>query len=404
MFISKLIPVREAFELLDRNQKFTLPETVDLLDAHERVNAKKLISEFDSPPFDKAAMDGYAVRAEDTFQASPENPVSLKIVDVIGAGETSRSHVGRGGAVKIATGAPIPEGANAVLMEEYAYEKGNRIEVFQPIRPNENIARRGEDFKAGEILLKPGKIMRPQELAIAASAGYSDVEVYRSPHVKVIITGDELIDPGMKPKPGQIINSNKYALKALVESAKAFADVEHSPDDLKIVMRMIEAASKEYDMIITTGGTAISKGDVVVDAVERIGDVIFHGVAMKPGRPVAFGMVNDKPVFMLSGYPVAAMVQFDIFVRYYLLRMQHINYKHRLIKRVCIQKIPSRPGRTEYIRAFAGAKNVKPIMISGSGIIKSMTNSNSYIVIEENSEGIDKNSECNILLFDSFKI
>jgi len=404
MFISELLPVKEAFKLLDENQKFTEEETIELIDAHGRVNSRKLISKFDSPPFDKAAMDGYAIIAEDTFQASADKPITLRVIDAIGAGRVSKAKVKNGEAVKIATGAPIPEGADAVIMEEYTYKKGDKIEVSQPIPPGENIAKRGEDIKAGETILETRNVLRPQDLAIAASAGYDTINVYRKPKVKIIITGDELVEPGAKLKPGQIINSNKYTLNALVESAKASPEVEHSPDKTKILEEKIKRAVQEYDMIITTGGTAISKGDIVVETVHKLGEVIFHGVAIRPGKPLAFGMIDDKPVFMLSGYPVAAMVQFDIFVRYYLLRMQHINYEHQLVKRICQFKTPSRLGRTDYIRAFTNNKTTKPILISGSGIIKSMVKSNSYIVIEENSEGIDKNSKCNVLMFDSFKI
>jgi len=404
MFISELLPVKETFRLLDENQKITSEETINLINAHGRVNSRRLISKLDSPPFDKAAMDGYAIRAEDTFQARVDNPIKLKVIDAIGAGKVSNVKIRNGEAVKIATGAPIPEGADAVIMEEYTYKNGDEIEIRQPTSPGENIAPKGEDIKAGEIILEPGTVMRPQELAIAASAGYNTIKVYKKPRVKIIITGDELIEPRTKPGPGQIINSNKYALKALVESAKASPTVEHSPDNPKILEEKIEETIQEYDMIITTGGTAISKGDIVVDTVDKLGRVIFHGVAIRPGKPLAFGLVEDKPVFMLSGYPVAAMVQFDIFVRYYLLRMQNINYEHHLVERICQRKTPSRLGRTDYIRAFTDNRIVEPILISGSGIIKSMVKSNSYIVIEENSEGIDKNSKCDVLLFDSFKV
>ncbi|MDI6882196.1 MAG: molybdopterin molybdotransferase MoeA [Methanothermobacter sp.] len=404
MFISELLPVKEAFKLLDENQKLTNEETIDLINAHGRVNSRRLTSKLDSPPFNKAAMDGYAIKAEDTFQARADNPIKLKVIDAISAGNVSNVKVRNGEAVKIATGAPIPEGADAVIMEEYTNQEGNEIEVLQPTSPGENIAPKGEDIKAGETILEPGTVMRPQELAITASAGYNTIKVYKKPRVKIIITGDELIEPGTKPEPGKIINSNKYSLKALVESAKASPTVEHSPDNPKILKEKIEEAIRGYDMIITTGGTAISKGDIVVDTVDKLGQIIFHGVAIRPGKPLAFGLIEDKPVFMLSGYPVAAMVQFDIFVRYYLLRMQNINYEHQLVERICQRKTPSRLGRTDYIRAFTDDKIAEPILISGSGVIKSMVKSNSYIVIEENTEGIDKNSKCNVILFDSFKI
>ncbi|MDI9618661.1 gephyrin-like molybdotransferase Glp [Methanothermobacter sp.] len=404
MFLSELIPVRDAFRILDENQRSTDTETLDLLYAHKRVLAEDLKARFDSPPFDRSAMDGYAVRAEDTFGSSPENPSRFTVIDSIGAGDVSDVDVGRGEAVKIATGAPIPSGADAVVMEEYTVSSGPEISVVRPVFPGENVAPAGEDFRAGDTVLSKGTLLRPAEIAMAASAGYSQLRVYKRPSVKVIITGNELMEPSADLEPGKIPNSNLYTLKALVESAGGEAEVIHAPDDMDIIVDEIRGAVKEHDMIITTGGTAVSRGDVVVDAVDSLGDVLFHGVAIRPGKPVAFGIVEGKPVFMLSGYPVAAMVQFDVLARYYLLRMQHLDYSHRTVKGRCLGKVASGPGRTEYVRASADNGIVKPVQSRGSGIIRSMVESNAYIVIDENLEGIAEGEECEVLLFDSMTL
>lgn len=404
MFLSELLPVRDAFRILDENQRFTEPETVDLLEAYHRVLADDIVSRFDSPPFDRSAMDGYAVRAEDTFGSSPGNPSTLRVTDSIGAGEVSGVDVGHGEAVRIATGAPIPAGADAVVMEEYTLQDGPDIRVLRPVAPSENVAPAGEDVRRGVTVLREGTLMRPQEIAMAASAGYSKVRVFRRPSVKVIVTGNELVDPSDDLEPGKIPNSNLYTLNALVESAGGSADPVHLPDDMDTVGEEIESSASEYDVIITTGGTAISRGDVVVDAVDGLGEVLFHGVALRPGKPVAFGMVSETPVFMLSGYPVAAMVQFDVFARYYLLRMQHLDYRHRAVKRRCRAKVASGPGRTDYLRAWADDEEVEPVQSRGSGIIRSIVGSNAYIVIDENLEGISAGEECEVLLFDSMVI
>ena len=404
MFLSELLPVRDAFRILDENQIFTEPETVDLLEAYQRVLAEDLVSRFDSPPFDRSAMDGYAVRAEDTFGSSPGNPSTLRVRDSIGAGEVSNVEVGPGDAVRIATGAPIPVGADAVVMEEYTIGDGSNIRVVRPVSPSENVAPAGEDVKSGAVVLREGTFLRPQEIAMVASAGYSKVKVFRKPSVRVIVTGNELVDPSDDLGPGKIPNSNLYTLNALVESAGGSADPLHFPDDMDVVGNEIESSASKYDVIVTTGGTAISHGDVVVDAVDAMGEVLFHGVALRPGKPVAFGMVSETPVFMLSGYPVAAMVQFDVFARYYLLRMQHLDYMHRTVKRRCKAKVASGPGRTEYLRAWADDEEVEPVQSRGSGIIRSMVGSNAYIVIDENLEGISAGEECEVLLFDSMRI
>ncbi|PKL67104.1 MAG: molybdopterin molybdenumtransferase MoeA [Methanobacteriales archaeon HGW-Methanobacteriales-1] len=404
MFLSQLIPVEKAQQIIEENQQIMSEEIIKLEKAHKRVNCSEFISQHNSPPFDRSAMDGYALQAQDTFGSSPSNPAHLTVVDRIGAGDSSCVEIISGQAVKIATGAPIPAGADAVVMEEYTYEKGDQLEVLTTLSPGENVSYVGEDISKDDEILDAGRVLRPQELALIASAGYGEVEVYKKPKVGVIVTGNELVDPNFHLEGAQVINSNQYALKALVESSMAECEVTHCRDDAQLMERAISEAAEKYDVIITTGGTAISKGDVVVDTVDKLGQVLIHGVAVRPGKPVGFGIVNEKPVFMLSGYPVAAMVLFDIFVRPYLLKMQNINYEHKLVKKVAQKKIPSNLGRTDYIRAFVNDFGVRPIMSKGSGVIRAMVDSNAYVFIEENQEGVGEGEECDVILFDSFKV
>ncbi|MDO8869430.1 MAG: molybdopterin molybdotransferase MoeA [Methanobacteriaceae archaeon] len=404
MFLSKLIPVEKARQIIEENQKIMSEEIIKLEKAHNRVNCSEFISQHNSPPFDRSAMDGYALQAQDTFTSSPSNPAHLTIIDRIGAGDSSSVEIISGQAVKIATGAPIPAGADAVVMEEYTYEKGDQLEVLATLSPGENVSYVGEDISKGDKILGSGRLLRPQELALIASAGYGDVEVYKKPKVGVIVTGNELVDPTFHLKGAEVINSNQYALRALVESAMAECEISHCRDDAQLMEKAISEAAEKYDVIITTGGTAISKGDVVVDTVDKLGEVLIHGVAVRPGKPVGFGIVNEKSIFMLSGYPVAAMVLFDVFVRTYLLKMQNINYEHQPVKKVAQKKIPSNLGRTDYIRAFVDVNGVRPVMSKGSGVIRAMVDSNAYVFIEENQEGVGEGEECDVILFDSFKV
>jgi molybdopterin molybdotransferase len=210
--------------------------------------------------------------------------------------------------------------------------------------------------------------------------------------------------PGQKIEDAQIVNSNYFTLKALVESTLAIPVVTHCMDDKEMVKGQIEQFLKLCDVIITTGGTAISKGDVVVDAVEEMGEVLIHGVSLRPGKPFGFGIINDIPIFMLSGYPVASMVQFDVFVREYFLKIQNIERKTEKVKKIASRKIASTLGRTDYIRAKTEGDHVYPLKIKGSGIIRSMVESNSYIIIPENVEGVGKGEECNVLLYHSLKV
>ncbi|KZX15155.1 molybdopterin molybdenumtransferase [Methanobrevibacter cuticularis] len=405
MFLSELIPLSEASAILKKNQIIMPKETIDLTDSYLRVLSEEIKSFHDSPPFDKSAMDGYAVIAENTFGASSNLIKKIKIIDQIGAGDFSDKLINEGEAIRIATGAPIPNGANAVLMEEYTITTKNEnddeiIEIHSQVTPGENVADFAEDIKKGEKIVSKNTLIRPQEMGLIASAGLDKVEVYQKPRIKLITTGNELVEPSKKLDRAQIINSNQYVIGSMIKSCGADVNVGHAHDRIEEVKKTILNDSNNYDVIITTGGTAISKGDVVVDAVESLGEVLFHGVALRPGKPVAFGIVNSTPIFMLSGYPVGAMGQFDALVREYLFKMQNIDYSPRIEKRISSAKIYSNLGRTDFIRAYADENNVKYVLNRGSGIIRSMVEANSYIVVDENQEGIDKGEIVNVLFFD----
>jgi molybdopterin molybdotransferase len=349
-------------------------------------------------------MDGYAIFAEDTFGSSETNPAKLKIIDTIGAGQVSSELVKHGEAVRIATGAPIPEGANSVVMEEYTNSEGDNLEVEMTLKPGENISPMGEDIKEGDDILGNGQILRPQDLALIASAGYNSVNVYKKPKIAVITTGNELVMPRTSLNGAEIINSNHYTFKAMVESALAIPTLVHCVDSHKLVENEFEKLIETHDALISTGGTAISKGDVVVDVTENIGKVLIHGVALRPGKPFGYGIIHEKPIFMLSGYPVAAIVQADVFVRNSLYKMQGIENEPQIIPKIASRKIPSSLGRTDYIRAKTELNMVRPLKIKGSGIIRSMVESNAYIIIEENVEGIGEGEECNVLPYDSLTV
>ena len=404
MFLTNLMPVQEAQKIINNSLTLTGIEDVLLEEAHLRVLAEDVISQLNSPPFKRSAMDGYAIRAEDTFGFSESNPAKLEIIDTIGAGQVSNKIVTKGEAVKIATGAPIPEGASAVVMEEYTSSEGNSLEVEMSLTPGENISPMAEDFKKEDVVLRAGKVLKPQDLAIIASSGYNKVQVYEKPKIGVITTGTELVMPRPDISGAEIINSNYYTIKAIVEASMAIPTLVHCIDSAQLVEDQFESLIEDHDALITTGGTAISKGDVVVDVTEKLGEVLIHGVALRPGKPFGFGTVHNKPVFMLSGYPVAAMVQADVFLRSSLFKMQGIDYKPQYIHKNTTKKIPSSLGRTDYIRAKTDGSVVRPLKIKGSGIIRSMVESDSYIIIEENLEGIDEGAQCNVILYDSLTI
>jgi molybdopterin molybdotransferase len=402
MFLSKLDSLGNAVKLIEDNQKYTDIEEIPIGEAHKRVLAEDVMAFHDSPPFDKSAMDGFALIAEDTFGASNSAPKQLKIVDAIGAGDFSSKTVNQNEAIVIATGAPIPDGANAVLMKEYTTTEGDDLTIYSQVTPGENVSPKSEDIKKGQKILDKNTFIRYQELGLIASAGYDTVKVFKKPRVKLIITGNELVEPTKEEiDKAKIINSNQFTIKAMVEDSGAECDIVHAGDTFDEVKKAVLEASEDYDVIMTTGGTAISKGDVVLDVVDDLGEILFHGVAIRPGKPAGAGIVNEKMIFTFSGQPVAAMSQFDMFARKYLFEMQGRSFDFHIVKRTSQLKIPSQLGRTDFIRAVTDDVNAKHVLNRGSGIIRSMVEANSYIIIDENDEGYQKDDIVDVVLFDS---
>ena len=402
MFLSKLDSLSNAQKLVSDNHKLTEVEEIPLFEAHKRVLAEDIIAFHDSPPFDKSAMDGFAVIGENTFGASQSAPKQLKIVDAIGAGDFSDKTVGENEAIVIATGAPIPDGANAVIMKEYTTTDGDELTIYSQVTPGENVSPKSEDIEKGQKILNKNTFIRYQELGLIASAGYDTVKVFKKPKVKIIITGNELVEPTKEEiDKAKIINSNQFTIKALVEDSGAVAEIIHAGDTFDEVKEAILKASEDYDVIMTTGGTAISKGYVVLDVVDDIGEILFHGVAIRPGKPAGAGVVNGKMVFTFSGQPVAAMSQFDMFARKYLFEMQGRAFDFHIVHRESQLKIPSQLGRTDFIRAVSDDEYAKHVLNRGSGIIRSMVEANSYIIIDENDEGYQKGDIVDVVMFDS---
>lgn len=402
MFLSKLDSLNDTVKIIDSNQKVMGTEIVPLREAHKRVLAENIESFHDSPPFDKSAMDGFAVKGKDTFGASNSAPKTLKIIDAIGAGDESKKEVNDNEAIVIATGAPIPKGADAVLMKEYTTVRDDEVTITSQVTPGENVSPKAEDIKKGDKVLSKNTFIRYQEMGMIASAGYNEVKVYEKPKVKIIITGNELVEPTKEPLDvAHIINSNQFTISSMVEDCGAVFSIGRAHDTFEDVEEAILKASEEYDVVMTTGGTALSKGDVVLDVVEKNGTLLCHGISIRPGKPFGAGIVNNKMVFAFSGQPVAAMTQFDMFARKYLFKMQGREFDYNIVKRKSKLKIPSQLGRTDFIRTFSDDEYATHVLNRGSGILRSMIEANSYIIIDENDEGYQKDDVVNVVFFDS---
>lgn len=402
---AKQITVDEALKRFFASIKFkTKKESVTLLDSVNRVLAEDIISEFDIPHFDRAAMDGYAVRAEDTFGTSPDSPILLKVVDRIDIGDRKTIKIGKGEAVRVATGAIMPKGSNAVVMIEYTSRIGDSVEIYRSVTPFENVSVRGEDVRAGETVLRKGTILKPQDVGMLAAVGRKKVEVLRKPVVAVFSTGDELVDAGKIPEKGEVIDVNRYAvLSALRILGCETLDFGISKDTKEELREKFEAALNNSDMIIVSGGTSVGEKDLLPEIISELGRIIVHGVATKPGMPAGLAVVKNKPVIMLPGFPVAALVAFYNFAPPILEKILGTRiWERRYIKAKALRRIPSKEGLRTFTRVIIKKINegflAEPVRTSGSGILSSMVKSHGFAIIPENSEGVEEGEEVEVLL------
>jgi molybdopterin molybdotransferase len=395
-----LISWEEALKTVLPHAKRTEIEEIRFDDALTRVLAEDILSPIDSPPFDRAAMDGYAIRGEDSFGASPQNPVLLKLTKSQLGEDKNQAELAEGECVPIATGMPLPKGSNAVVMLEYTRERGDTLEIFKPVTPGKNVSFQGEDVKKGEAVLKAGKILRAHDLGMLASLFTRTIKVYKRAKLGIIATGDELIDPALQSseheqwqRQQKIADSNSYTLAALTQKIAnpyRIGIVRDNYEEIKDALR--SSLERGCEGLLVSGGSSVGTRDFLGDAVEDLGELIFHGVAIRPGEPTGFGIINTKPIFVLPGYPVATIAAFELLVRPFLYAMHGVTEERRKIFARASKKIPSAVGRTDFVRVKVLRTDqgyyAEPIRVSGSGILSSMTKSDGFVVIPENKEGV----------------
>jgi len=387
-------------KLFDRLKALDVEE-IDVFSCQSRVLAEDIYAKHDIPPFDRAAMDGYAVRAEDTFGASPTNPIMLEIAGSVEIGESPDVVVEPGKAVKIVTGAMMPKGANAVVMVEYTRKSDHFIEILKSVTPMKNVSRRGEDVKAGEMILRKGEILQPQDAGVLVSLGIEKVRVYRKPKVAIITTGNELVELGSELEEAKIYNSNNPMLfNALAEFGFDAVNLGIARDSRESIVDKLEKALS-YDAVLITGGTSVGHRDIVPEIVSEYGEILFHGVSMKPGMPTAAAIVDNKPIFMLPGSPAAALLSFYTFALpalYRLMNVRIIARKWSTQKGVLQERIPSEIGVRSNVRVLWDGGNVYPVRISGSGVLSSFVRANALLIVPEDREGFDAGEEVEVTL------
>ena len=406
--MSELMPLEEALRIVLENVKPLEVESVFLYEALGRFLAEDIPSDTDKPLFDNSAMDGFAVRYEDIKGASEENPVQLTLVGEMAAGGENALTVERGTAVKIFTGAPIPEGADTVVPVEFTETKGDRVYVKKEFREGANIRRRGEDVKKGEIVLKRGQEIRGYEIGMLAFVNRSIVKVYRRPRVGILSTGDELLELGEpQERPSQIRSSNHHMLYALVESAGGEPhQLGIAPDDPEKLLEVLRTCHS-YDIFITTGGVSMGEKDYVQYLVKEVGvDVKFHRLRIKPAKPVLFGTYGENRLFFgIPGNPVSCGVAFDLLV-YPAIRTM-LGAREIFKRKVTATLVRDFTRRDAKRREFARARVwfekgrflCEPHPKQQSHMLTSLVEANAYMIVYEGVKELRKGEEVEVVLF-----
>lgn len=384
-------------------------EEVSRLEAYGRVLAQDVVSAVDVPGFDRATMDGYAVKASDTFGAKEDSPITLRVTGVSQPGDKSASQVGSGEAVEVGTGASMPRGANAVVMVEYTQSSGDTLNVFRAVSPGENVMSAGSDIMTGELVLRRGQRVSPREIGVLAAVGIKSIKVYRKPRVAVISTGNELVQPGEKIGHAQIYDINSSSIAASVlENGGVPLEPRIVRDDPKMIKQTVTDALQQADLILTSGSTSAGAGDILYRIIGDMGSpgILVHGLSVKPGKPTIIAAVDGKPIIGLPGYPTSALMIFHLVVVPIVRRMAGLPETREapLVAAKTAARIFSEKGRRELLPVHLISSKqgyvVYPVGL-GSGAIRSMALADGYIDIPKNQEFLDDGEAVNVRLFSS---
>jgi molybdopterin molybdotransferase len=402
----KLTRVDEALQTwLDSLQIKPQAVTVPLDKALNRVLATDLVAKDDLPRFDKSAVDGYAVKAQDATGATQFNPVTLQL--------TETEPVTTKQAKQIWTGNPIPKGTDAVIMLENTKITGDKLEVWTQLTRDENVSKKGEDVKKGETIIKAGTRLKPYHLALLAAMGNTQANVTEKPRIAIIATGNELAEAGTTLAPNQIFDSNRIMLSSMCHELGAEPiNMGIAKDNTTEITQKINTGLQDYDAVVTSGGTSVGGLDLVPDAVNNLGKpgVITHGMALRPAMPTAVAAVDGKAIMILSGNPVAAAIGFEVFVRPLICKM--LGMKHTeprpTVNAVMTRKVATALGRKTFVRVKVTQKNgefqAEPVSARGSGAISTMTRGNGFVIVPENREGVKQGEVVIVQLFGNLEV
>ena len=409
----KLLSFDEAKQLLEQtfDAKPVGVETVSSSEAHERVLAQDIVAPLNIPPFTRSTVDGYAVKAANTFGASEDQPVTLKFCGHVVIGESPNVAVKNGLAAEIVTGAPLPDGADSVVMVEQTTQKGNNISVHRPVSIDENLMAAGSDIRKGETVLKAGRFLGSREIGVVAAIGLTEVVVYRRPKVAVLSSGGEVVAPGEPLPPGKIYDINAHTICAAVREAGGEPiNLGIVPDKKDKLTKALKNALGSADAVITSGGVSVGPKDFTPQVVDSLGKpgVIISGVAVKPGKPMTIAVVDGKPVFSLPGNPTSSLFMFNVFVHPVIVKLAgRPEEELPKLKAVAAKKMfPARGRRTFIMVNLAYDKNgtllVSPVPTGLSGAITTLAKADGFVEISEKQQFVDAGTEIDVYLFGKF--
>ena len=398
--IKETIALEEARQLIAEACKpITRTERVRLVDANGRAAAADVRSTRDVPPFSRAGMDGYALRAEDTFGANRYEPKVLRVIDKVYTGQVPTKSVEPGTAIEIATGAPMPQGADAVVMVEETEKAGDDVRVLTPVYPRQNVGRQGADIAVGQTVITDGLILNPSRIGALAALGVAGVDVYAKPTIAILSTGNEIAEPGAELEPGQIYDINKFTLSTIIqEHGGVPTPFSTAQDTIEALERAIDM-SASCDMLVFSGGSSVGERDLILDVIARKGEIVFHGIAVKPGKPTVFGTINGKPVFGMPGYPTSCLSNAYMLLVPALRAMARLGLRHTETVTLPLgQRIVSTTGRHQFYTVRVVDGQAMPAF-KASGDITSMSQADGYIEIPAQTDIVEKGETVDVKLF-----
>jgi molybdenum cofactor synthesis domain-containing protein len=383
-------------------------EEAVLLEAYNRVLKEDIVSTLDIPPFNRSTVDGYAVKAEDTFGADENQPAILKVSGAVNIGEQPHVVLAKGEAVEIVTGAPIPEGADAVVMVEDTERDNDELHVFNVVTLNENVMKKGSDIKKGAIVLKKGQVLSSSEIGVLAALGLTKVKVLKIPIVAVLSTGGEVTEPGKILPAGKIYDINAFSLStAVIESGAKPVYFGVVPDDKAALFKTLQSATASSDMVITSGGVSVGPRDYTPQIVDSLGKpgIVVYGIAVKPGKPTTVGFLGDKPIFSLPGHPTSALLIFYLLARPLILQLGGRPVTPmKMVRAFAGSRMFSAKGRRTFVMVKLEFDKdcrllAEPVESGASGAITTLANADGFVEIPENQQFIDADEEVAVILF-----